>query len=233
MKLTKLSSVAMLSFFGACTAVDYSKGELDRDEIVPVTSSMAPNNSLNIASYNNHSNTHIGEKPLDTGILPLDVSVGKQDDELTLRVSTPDLLSIFNEPYRREGFGSKGNFNGRNPLMYEVPGRDTYDFLNNPGNQELPLSELFKVGKKLIWESEPARPAREISDTVSGIYSGLVESILGKGTKLNFGLKIGDGIREYGVEARFDEKYSLLFTNQVSQREDKPDEILLFLRVKL
>ncbi len=102
----------------------------------------------------------------------------------------------------------------------------------NP-QEDVPISALGRIAKKLLWDTEIARPARVVSEEISGISNWPTRTIFGERTRSDLEFKLSTSKLETIYSVGFeDPRYVLeiIYKHAITSREE--DAVNLFFKVR-
>lgn len=224
---TKLSLAALL--LGSCTFNESSRDDSDINKENNGSYSVANTKVNTPLSLSNlvYDSVSKPDNYAPSKVLPLDLDLRRQHNELLLRLSTVDAdfynlnegsqIGDFGRNYDSQRFGS----NLRN---YRFWGDDSHNPLDDSEDETLPISRLGGIFRDWLWGTDIAQPARDISDKASNIYNSPVRLVLPK-AKIHFGASLGDEKRVFYSKLKFSPYFSFQFVSQHSSKEDKDDRL--------
>lgn len=180
------------------------------------------NLTLNPQSHYGFDNSNSNDFRNSTKIGPLELSSTQYQEFLRLKLPFFPALEF---PLDKENnFEEKGS-----DFRYF----DSYTSDESNYQEDVPISALGRIAKKLLWDTEIARPARVVSEEISGLSNWPTKTIFGEKARSDLELKLSTGKLETIYNVSFeDPRYVLeiIYKRAITSREE--DAVNLSFKVR-
>jgi len=153
---------------------------------------------------------------------PLEMYVNSEQNAVGLKLPLFLLVEVPVEKRYSELDMSEGRNNFRSG-QYDVVdysiGEDNYGNIYNFETEEVPISVLGKILKKILWKTELVAPVRKVSDKISGLSEEPTKFIFGDGVKSDLELKLNLKRASLIYEVQFNSAWDMSFEYQHSLRD--------------